>query len=286
VRPTTRMEPVIAERFRDMLLAGMKQYGIRPGDLADHEHLDGRQIPRFNDERTIDCLCRGEGLRKRQSIVKLYEHAFEAGRSLSPEWAYRMLCILHATKKVAAWRAARDPGEDDWLWLMDHARLREPWGDGDPLVRDADAPAVGIPNKYAARHLARTLATLLAGTENTVHQKWIRRADEDGVAALLQQYFEDSREEMAANFSGWYNGAMSQYRVVVNDSKLKMTKLLIREGRTSKIVEVPSGGDPFEIHYAISRHAPKGDREPRPFEALYALLAHDLDQEARDRLKR
>ena len=83
MRPTTRMEPAIAERFREMLLAGMKQYGIRPRDLADHEHLDGRQVLRFNDERTIDCLCRGEGGKQRQNVVKLYEHAFEAGRSLS-----------------------------------------------------------------------------------------------------------------------------------------------------------------------------------------------------------
>jgi len=52
---------------------------------------------------------------------------------------------------------------------------------------------------------------------------------------------------MGASFSGWYNSATSQYSVVVDDSKPEMTKLIIREGRTSKIVEVPSAGDPFEI---------------------------------------
>jgi hypothetical protein len=143
---------------------------------------------------------------------------------------------------------------------------------------------VGIPNAAVARHLARTLARLLANSENVVSQKWIRRADEDGVTALLQQYFMDNREGMAASLSGWYNGATSYYRVVVNESKLETTNMIVREGRASKIVTVPSGGDPYEIHYAVSRNAPAGYREPQPFEILYTLLTRDFDQEARDHL--
>jgi hypothetical protein len=71
----------------------------------------------------------------------------------------------------------------------------------------------------------------------------------------------------------------------VNNAKLEMTNLIIRKGRTSEVVPVPSGGDPYEIYYAISQNAPTGDREPRPEEVLYALLVRGVNQEARDHIQ-
>lgn len=286
MRPITRMEPKAVERFRKMLLAGMSQYNLKPADLAAHSHLPGWMIPRFNDSRTIKCLCRGSRVERKRKVTKDYEHAFETGRSLSADWAYRMLCMVHATKKVAAWRAAHDPGEDDWLWNMDHARLHEPWGDPDPMASGWDPPPIGIPHKYASERLGREIARVLATTKNRVGDPWIRRVDEDDVAILLRLFFDASQKEMAASFASWYGGATSQYHVVIDDSRRETTRMLIRDGRKSYVRDVPTGGDPYEIHFNWSREAPEGDRPPDAGETLYAFLTHDLEQEAHDRYER
>jgi hypothetical protein len=275
------MDADAVERFREMFTAGMSQYDLKPADLADHRHSAGRMIPRFNDSRMVDCLCRGVGTERKRSVTKQYEHAFESGRPLSADWAYRVLCMLHAAKKVAAWRAARDPGQDDWLWDMDNARLREPWGNPDPMVRDGDLPPIAIPHKYAAEQLAREMAHELANAKNALGASYIRRVDEDGVAVLLRQFFDANQKEMAISFASWYGAAVHQYRVVVNDSKLEKIQMLVREGRKSKVHEVRTGGDPYEIHFSWSREAPEGDRPPDAAGSMYAFLTRDLEQEAR-----
>jgi hypothetical protein len=280
------METAEIERFQNMLKAGMDQYNLKPMDLAGHNHLrggSGRRIPRFNDSRAIDCLCRGSGLERKQSVRKLYEHAMEkAGRrSVSATWAHAILCMLHATKKVADWRASRDPGEDDWLWSMDSARLREPWGEPDPIAMDWGLPPIGIPYKSAAEKFAREIARVLANTKNPVGTPWIKRVDEQGVTELLQIFLATNKVELAASFASWYGSACSQFRVTIDDSKREMTALLVREGRKSRTVLAPTGGDPYSIHFAWTRKEPKSDYEPRPEDTLYAFLTHSLEQEAR-----
>jgi hypothetical protein len=279
------MDSTTIVRFRKMLSAGMSQYGLKPADLADHQHLPERRLPRFNDNRTIKCLCRGIGDQRRRSVTKLYEHAFEAGRSLSPDWGYRMLCMMHVTKKVATWRASRDPGEDDWIWDMDRARLNEPWGDPDPRVYNWGPPPIAIPNRHAAR-FAREIARLLTNERNPLRQPWVRHADQDGVAALLQSFFEANQEGMAGNFASWYTAVDLQYCVVVDDSRREITRMRIRDGRKSRVEDVSTGASSFEIHFRGSRQASQGDRLPKPEEVIYALLTHDLDREARDRDKK
>lgn len=287
MRPITRMEPKVVERFRKMLAAGMDQYDLKPADLADHPHLRGWLIPRCDDPRTIKCLCRGSGTERKRNVTKHYEHAFEAGRPLSATWAHQMLCMMHAGKKVATWRAAHDPGEDDWLWDMDRARLHEPWGNPDPMVSDIwEHPPIAIPNEYAAKRFASEIARVLAHTKNAVGTPWIKRVDEEHAAELLRVFFTLNKVELAASFASWYGGACSQYRVAIDDSKLETTPLLIREGRKSSLRYVPTGGDPFEIHFVWSQEAPKCDREPRPEETLYAFLTHSLEQEAHERFKK
>lgn len=278
------------EGFQKMLRAGMKQYGLKPSDLAEHTHLrggSGRRIPRFNDERSFECLCRGSGLERKRSVRKIYEHATETAgrRAISAEWAYAILCMLHATKRAADWRERHDPGEDDWLWDMDRARLREPWGNPDPVVMSEFLPPVAIPNTHAAEKFARAIARILANTKNRIGEPWIKGVDEQHVVELLRSFFSANRTELAASFASWYGGASAQYRVAIDDSKLQMTPLLVRDGRKSQVHYVPTGGDPFEIHFVWSRQASKGDREPRPEETLYALLTHDLEQEARQNHK-
>lgn len=287
MRPTTRMDRADVESFQQRLRAGMRQYRLKPADLADHPHLRGRAIQRFNDPRTVACLCKGAGVERKACVAKLYEHATaKAGtRSLSADWAYRVLCILHASKKVAIWREARDPGEDDWLWDMDHDRLNKPWGDPDPMALGEELPPIGIPHKYAAERFAREIARVLARTKNLVGVPWIKRVDERYVAELLRIFFDKNRLEMAASFASWFGSAASQYRVVFNESKREMTPLLIREGLKSKIVTVPSGGDPYEVRFTWSRDVPDDSRPLRPEDTVYAFLTHDLEREAREHEK-
>lgn len=286
MRPRSRMIPQVVERFRKLLAAGMTQYGLKPADLADHAHLRGRAIPRFNDPRTVECRCCGVGAERRAYAAKLYEHAFEKGRPLSAEWAHRMLCMLHAAKEVAAWRSAHDPGEDDWLWDMDHARLSEPWGNPDPMVMDVHKAPIGIPHDFARKEFAREIARVLANEKSALGMPWIRRGDEKGVADLLSRFFEQNQSDMAAGFAEWYAHAATEYRVVFVPSTRQVTKMLIRDGRKSKVVEVPTGWPSYEVHYRWSKDVPEGREDASPMEAAFAFLTHDLRREPGDHLRR
>lgn len=280
-----------------MFRAGMVQYELKPADLADHLHLrggNGRRLSRLNDSRAIPCPCKGTGETQKRSVRKLYEHVMEraGNRAISPEWAYAMLCLLHATRKVRLWRESRDVGEDDWLWEMvnpsrmpaaeDALRRRDPWREPAPTISREGLPPIGIPNKYASKRFAREIARVLANTTNLVGQPWIRRADEDDVATLLDLWFASRRVEFAASFASWF-ALTSQYRVVIDDSKRETTSIVVRNGRKAETHEVPTHGDPREIHKVFYQwDAPPGDREPRPEENLYGLLIYDdLDEQAR-----
>lgn len=297
IRPKTSMDKAEIKRFQEMFRAGMEQYELKPGDLADHRHLrggTGRRLARLNDSRAILCLCKGTGEEQKQSVRKLYEHAMESAgnRPVSPEWAYAMLCLLHATKKVRLWRESRDMGEDDWLWEMvnpsrmpaaeDALRRRDPWREPDPYTSGEGLPPIGIPSKYASKRFAREIARVLAKTKNLAGQPWIRRVDEDDVAVLLDLWFASNRVEFAASFASWFALA-SQYRVVIDDSKRETTRIVVRNGRKAETHEVPTHGDPREIHRIFYQwDGPPGDREPRPEEIVYGLLIYDdLDEQAR-----
>ncbi len=287
MRQKSRMIPQVVERFRKLLMAGMEQYGLKPADLADHAHLKGRTIARFNDPRTIECLCRGAGKARQANAAKLHEHAVEKGRSLSAEWAHRMLCMMHASKKVAAWRASHDPGEDDWLWNMEHARLSEPWGNPDPMVMEAHKPAIGIPFERARKELAREIARVLANEKNSVGVPWIKRVDEKGVAELLSRFLELNQSDMAAGFAAWHAYASKEYRVVADPSTRPKKQMLVRvDGRKSKVVEVPTGWPTLEVHYRWSKDVPEGREPATDMEATFAFLTHNLQREPGDRLER
>jgi len=283
MRPPTSMEPAVAERFRKLFRAGIRQYGLKPADFANHNHLDDWRIPRFNDERTIKCLCHGVGNERKRNVTKLYEHAFEVNRPLTADWAYRILCMMSTLEKVVAWRAARDPGEDDWLWNMDRARLDEPWGDPHPRVLDWGPAPIAIPDERSAARFAREIARVLTHQRNRLSQPWVKPADEDGVAAMLQTFFDDNRNEMASNFASWYAAVEHQYRVIANYSKSEITRMLIRDGRKSRIEDVPTGHPTLEIHFRWSRKMSEPAHVPNPAEIMYAFLTHDLEHEARDR---
>jgi hypothetical protein len=193
--------------------------------------------------------------------------------------AYGVFCLILSSKKAIKWRRQHDAGADDWRWEMYSAYLRgAEYAGPRPRMLENLAPPLAFPLGSEKRLAAEIAATLC--DEHSVVAKRAAPA----VRSIIEKLLRRRHAAYSEGFASWMYAACSQYRVVVDQRDAETMDVVTRTGPASS--EVHRIGLPrtrYEVHW--SHLSPESSRDPKPWEAVFALTRSDNMQEANQRVR-
>lgn len=219
------------------------------------------------------CPCVG---RNRRQLLRWTTKVRE--RPVPAATAYSLFSLLSQSKAVTAWRDTHDPGADDWRWKMSRAHLKESYAGPEPRALDAFPPPVGMSAIAAAR-----LANEIAG--ELQRKGYYSKLASARATRAINEFLKKRREKYVEAFVIWLMNEPALYDIVVDESHVERTPLIIRTGPESSETHVIENPLPtYEVHW--KGRGPAGDRPPEPWELLQVSLTRDLQKEANDNLRK